>query len=211
MSGNVDVTPGVEQWMALSDALLAGLVHAMNNRVTALSVCAELAALGDEEMLSGGVLTGEVNRLQRTSALIGLLPARAQLPEALELRPVLDDAIALHAHHPRMRSIECTLNAHDAMQPLRAPRWALLRLLLILVDAAKESVAESASRTTVQLHSDEYSARVRFTARGDGGPYGAAMAALCGATLMRDGSELVLTFPSLLVLRQRERHVSAGG
>ena len=38
---------------------------------------------------------------------------------------------------------------------------AMLRLLLILVDAAKESVAESASRTTVQLHSDESSARVR--------------------------------------------------
>src|SRR5690606_33536889 len=111
-----------EQWATLCDALLAGLVHALNNRVTALSVGVELAALGDEEMLSDGMMLGEVSRMQRASALIGLLPSRPGDAEALELGPVLDDALAIHAHHPQLRIIECEVNAEQAMQPVRAPR-----------------------------------------------------------------------------------------
>ena len=36
------------------------------------------------------------------------------------------------------------MDAERAMQPVRAPRWALLRLMLVLVDAAKDAAAESA-------------------------------------------------------------------
>lgn len=193
------------QWAELSDALLAGLVHMLNNRVTALSVCAELASMGDEEMIAGGVLTNEMQRLQRASALIGLMPSRPHQPEALELRPVLDDALALHAHHPRTRLVACDVTVDGAMQPVRAPRWALLRLMLVLVDSAKDAAAESARGTSVRLSSDERSARVHVPTPSDGGPYGAAMAALCGGELARDGDDLVLSLPTLLWLRQRER------
>ena len=192
------------QWAELSDALLAGLVHMLNNRVTALSVCAELAAMGDEEMI-GTVLGTEMQRLQRASALIGLLPSRPHQPEALELRPVLDDAIALHAHHPRTRLVACDVAIEGKMQPVRAPRWALLRLILVLVDAAKDAAAESARSATIRLASDERTASVRITAPHDGGPYGAAMASLCGGALTREGGELVLSLPTLLLLRQLER------
>ena len=65
-----------DDWQSLSDDLLAGLVHGLNNRVTAMSVCAELIALGDSQMASGGMLTAEVERLHRASALIALLSAR---------------------------------------------------------------------------------------------------------------------------------------
>jgi hypothetical protein len=197
------------QWAELSDALLAGLVHMLNNRVTALSVCAELAAMGDEEMIAGGVLTNEMQRLQRASALIGLMPSRPHQPEALELRPVLDDALALHAHHPRTRLVACDVTMDGAMQPVRAPRWALLRLMLVLVDAAKEAAAESSRGASIRLSSDERSARLHVPTPGDGGPYGAAMAALCGGELVRAGDELVLSLPTLLSLRQREREAGA--
>ena len=205
MPADRELSQAAEQWMALSDALLAGLVHTLNNRVTALTVCSELAQLGDEQMISDGMLAGEVGRLQRAAALLSLLPARGTGDlEALELRPVLDDALALHAHHPRMRAAECVVNASDAMQPVRAPRWALLRLLLLLVEAAKESAVAEARTAAVHLTSDERTAVVRVAARGDGGPYGAEMAALCGGALEREGGDLVLTLPSLLLLRQRE-------
>lgn len=197
------------QWAELSDALLAGLVHMLNNRVTALSVCAELATMGDQEMISSGVLTTEVQRLQRASALLGLLPTRPRQPEALELHPVLDDALALHAHHPRTRLVTCDVIVADAMQPLRAPRWALLRLMLVLVDAAKDAAAESARNAALRLSSDEQWARVHALTAHDGGPYGAALAALCGGAFARDGDELVLSLPTLLALRQREREARA--
>jgi hypothetical protein len=197
------------QWAGLSDAVLAGLVHMLNNRVTALSVCAELATLGDQEMITDGVLTNEVIRLQRASALIGLLPMRPHQPEALELRPVLEDALAIHAHHPHTRLVACDVVVEGTMQPVRAPRWALLRLMLVAGDAAKEAAASEARGATFHLASDERSASLRIAAPGDGGPYGAAMAELCGGQLARHADDLVLTFPSLLLLRQREREARA--
>lgn len=196
---------GAVQWASLCDALLAGLVHMLNNRVTALSVCAELAAMGDDQMISDGLLTTEVRRLQAASAMIGLMPPRPHQPEALEIRPVLDDALALHAHHPRTRLVECEVAAEGAMQPVRAPRWALLRLMLVLVDAAKDSAASTSTRASFHLSSDEREVRLRIVTPSDGGAYGAEMTATCGGMLARDGDALVLTLPSLLALRQRER------
>jgi hypothetical protein len=198
--------PGAAEWLVLNDELLAGLVHALNNRVTAISVCAELASMGDEQMLTDGVLKSEVSRLQRVGALIGLLPGRPHGPEALEIAPVLDDAIAIHSYHPRIRAIECLVEREGPIQPVRAPRWAMLRLLLFVVDAARAG-AQDARRdaVTLRLSSDERSVRVRVIARESEGAYVAEMAALCGATLVREGEELVLTLPALPELRRRER------
>lgn len=196
---------GAAEWLALSDDLLAGLVHALNNRVTALSVCAELAGLGDEQMLEEGLLVAEVTRLQRASALVALLPARGH-PEALEVGPVLQDAIAIHAHHPRIRAVECTVEIAGSPQPVRVPRWALLRLLLIMVDAAKGGAHDAKrSATALRLSGDAEAVRVRAATRDAGGVYAAEMAALCGGALTREEKQLVLTLPSLTALRRRER------
>jgi signal transduction histidine kinase len=207
---------GADEWLQLADELLAGMVHSLNNRVTALSVCAELVMLGDEEIAADGVLPDEVSRLQRAIALIGLIPARGGAAEAMELAPVLDDAIALHAHHPRLRDIECvvdrTAGAVGSVQPVRVPRWALLRVLLLMVDAAKTAAA-AARRDRVVLHlsSDDASVTVRTItpADGRGGLYAASMASRCGGTVAREGEEMVLTLPSLPEVRRRERAASA--
>lgn len=197
--------PGAAEWLALSDELLAGLVHALNNRVTALSVCAELAGFGDKQMLTDGVLLSEVARLQRASALVGLLPARG-LAEALEIAPVLDDAITIHSHHPRMRTVVCSADVRGSMEPVRVPRWALLRALLFVVDAAKAGAHASEQGTvTVRLHSVDGVVQVRAPAREIEGAYAAEMTSLCGGALAREGGELVLSLPSLTELRRRER------
>ena len=199
------VTPGASEWLALSDDLLAGLVHALNNRVTALSVCAELAGLGDLEMVKEGVLQSEVARLQRVSVLIGCFPARG-VAEALDIGPVVDDALAIHSHHPRMRRVECTVQAGGGMQPVRAPRWALLRLLLVMVDAAKGGAQEAGRDSmSLQLSSDAECVRLRTDARGSESAYAVELAAVCGGVLLHEPGGLVLTLPSLLEVRRRER------
>jgi nitrogen-specific signal transduction histidine kinase len=196
---------GAEEWLSLSDELLAGLVHGLNNRVTAMRVCAELLTFGDDQMASGGVLAAEVDRLQRVSALIALLPARNPVAEALEIAPVLDDAIALHAQHPRMRAIECVVERSGELQPLRVPRWALLRLLLFVVHAAKGAAGdERREHVTLYLAGDADSVTVRALTRGDGGVYAAAMASCCGGVLTREAEKLALTLPSLGEVRRRE-------
>lgn len=201
---------GASEWLSLSDELLAGLVHALNNRVTALSVFAELIALGDSVMASSGLLATEVARLQRLSALTAMLPARKQAAEALEIDPVLDDAIALHAQHPRIRAIECVVERSGELPPLRAVRWELLRLLLLVVHAAKEA-ADAARRehVTLYLAGDAGSLSLRASASGDGGVHAGALAARCGGLLLQVGDELQLTLPSLQEVRRREQLVRA--
>jgi hypothetical protein len=200
--------PGAPEWSAMADDLLAGLVHALNNRITALSVCVELAGLGDDQMVKDGLLTLEVGRLQRAGALVGLLPARGQA-EALEIRPVVDDALAIHAHHPRMRAVDCTIAVTGSPPPVRVPRWALLRLLLIMTDGAKTAARAIERRTvTIELSGDERQLRVRAPAPGSASAYATAMAGLCGGTLAREGEDTVLTLPGLSEVRLRER---AGG
>jgi hypothetical protein len=205
-------TPGAAEWLVLSDDLLAGLVHSLNNRVTAISVCAELAGLGDEQMLSGGVLVAEVARLQKANALVALLPARGHA-EALEIGPVLQDAVAIHAHHPRMRAVDCAVEIADATPPVRVPRWALLRVLLMIVDAAKGGAQEAPpdTSTIVRVAGDANAVRVHASAREGASVYAAEMAALCGGTLSREDEELVLTLPSLTELRRRERAGRSAG
>jgi hypothetical protein len=205
-------TPGAAEWLALSDDLLAGLVHSLNNRVTAISVCAELAGLGDEQMLGGGMLVAEVSRLQQASALVALLPARGHA-EALEIGPVLHDAVAIHAHHPRMRAVECAVEIADATPPVRVPRWALLRVLLMMVDAAKARAQDAPQGTSaiVRLAGDANAVRVHASPREAAGVYAAEMAAVCGGTLSHEDGELVLTLPSLTELRRREREGRSAG
>jgi C4-dicarboxylate-specific signal transduction histidine kinase len=212
MSGSLPKEPeaGSAEWLSLSDDLLAGLVHALNNRVTALSVFAELVALGDSQIASSGLLATEVGRLQRLSTLIAMLPARNQAAEALEVDPVLDDAIALHAQHPRIRAIECMVERSGELPPLRAARWALLRLLLLVVHAAKEA-AEAArrARVTLYLAGDADSVTLRVLALGGGGAHAAALAGRCGGVLLQVGDELQLTLPSLKEVRRREQATRA--
>jgi hypothetical protein len=198
---------GSAEWLSLSDDLLAGLVHALNNRVTALSVFAELINLGDNQLASAGLLATEVERLQRATALLAMLPARHQAPEALELGPVLDDAIALHAQHPRIRAIECVVERSGELPPVRAARWVLLRLLLLVVHAAKGAAAAvRRERATLYLTGDAESVTLRaFTGDDEGGAYGAALAARCGGMLAWAGEDLALTLPSLTEVRRREK------
>jgi hypothetical protein len=205
-----DPEAGSAEWLALSDDLLAGLVHALNNRVTALSVFAELTTLGDNQMASSGMLATEVARLQRLSTLLAMLPARRQAAEALEIDPVLDDAIALHAQHPRIRAIECVVERKGELPPLRAARWALLRLLLLVVHAAK-GAAETAhgERVTLHLIGDANSLTLRVFALDSAGVHAQALAARCGGALEQVGDDLQLTLPSLAEMRRREQLVRA--
>jgi hypothetical protein len=207
MSISKELETDSAEWLSLSDDLLAGLVHALNNRVTALSVFAELINQGDNQVTSGGVLATEVDQLQRVAALLAMLPARNQAAEALEVGPVLGDACALHAHHPRIRAMECVIERSGELPPVRADRWALLRLLLLVVHAAKgAAMAARRERVTLYLTGGADSLTLRaFSGNEGGGVYASALATRCGGTLRRAGGEIELTLPSLKEVRRREQ------
>ena len=116
-----DDTPAGDDWRTISEDLLKGLVHALNNRVAALSAFVELAKLGDEEEDPLTVLPLEIAQLHQVNTLFGLLPQRSAEPEPLELRAVFDDALRLHEHHPQFRGEPVDLTFEGAPGAVRAP------------------------------------------------------------------------------------------
>jgi len=202
-----DSTQLTEDWRTISEELLQGLVHALNNRVAALSAFVELAKLGDEEGDPLAALPAEIAQLHRVNAMFGLLPERKSEAEALELRDVLDDAIHLHEHHPRLRGEAVAVQFEGVAGAVRAPRWALVRALVILVHAAKratESVPErGGAAIRVLVNDEEISVHVGTDAAP--GVDLVALAERCNGSVTTSGDDLTLTVPSLRALRRRER------
>lgn len=196
-----------DDWSTLSDELLQGLVHALNNRVAALSAFVELARFGDDEADPLVVLPAEITQLHRVNSLFGLLPSRGSDPEALELPLVLDDALRVHEHHPRLRGERCEVVREGTPLPVRAPRWALFRALVILVHAAKRSTHTVQGRggSPLRVLGDSSAVSVRVTTPVAPSPSLLALAHWCGGQCSRDNDELVFTLPSILELRRRER------
>jgi hypothetical protein len=202
-------SPTVEDWRTISEELLQGLVHALNNRVAALSAFVELAKFGDEEGDPLTVLPVEIAQLQQVNGLFGLLPERRSDPEALELRVVLDDAIRLHEHHPRLRGEQVTLTSEGSPGVVRAPRWALVRAMVMLVHLAKQS-GESMGHhgAAVRIRGDDATVGVHVATLATPSADLVAFAERCSGAIVRERGELVLRLPSLRELRRREREGS---
>jgi hypothetical protein len=145
------------------------------------------------------------------NALFGLLPERKSDAEALELRTVLDDAIRLHEHHPRLRGEQVAVSFEGAPGAVRVPRWALLRAMVMLVHAAKRAAESMQARggTPIRVFSDDKEVTVRVGT--DAAPSSdlVALAERCGGTVTTTRGELTLKLPSLRELRRREREAPA--
>jgi hypothetical protein len=199
-------SPSVDDWPTISNDLLQGLIHALNNRVAALSAFLELARLGDAvDPLAE--LPGELTQLQGLSALFALLPERRTQAEALELPAALDDAIQLHEHHPRLRAERCEVRYEGTAIPVRVPRWALVRTLVMLIHAAKRDgeAARGRDATSVVVRADDSTMSVRVNVVADASRDLIAAAELAGGSIAREDQTLVFRLPSLSELRRRER------
>lgn len=199
------------EWAELCEALMRGLVHAFNNRIAAMSASVQLLAMGDED-ISPEVLPAELSQLEQTTAHLRALCAEKRPAEAIEIVPVVLEAIALHAYHPRLRDIRCEMQLTSELVPLRVPRWALSRLLLVLIGQAKHA-SERAGRDSfvLRLAGDDRFLDVRLLADDEESPYARSLAALCGATIERTNGENLLRLPSLLEVRRMERAARDAG
>jgi hypothetical protein len=192
------------QWAPLLEDLLRGLVHSTNNRITSLSALAELASY-DDETLDIELLRKEIIRVHDVSSLVGILVTRSEDAEALEVGSVLDVALNIHSHHPRLRPVPCTVEKADGVLPVRVPRWALLRLALLMIDSAKRAgVASSATSIALRLTGDDRVVRTHCASEKPLGADALRYASLCGGALLHAGGESVLELPSLLEVRRRE-------
>ena len=196
-----------DDWQSLSDDLLQGLIHALNNRVAALSAFVELARLGDEEDDPLIVLPAEISQLHQVNGLFALLPARRSDPEALELSAVMEDALRLHEHHPRLRGERCVVNYDGTPTPVRVPRWALVRALVMLVHTAKRAGDSVQDRggVPITVRSDDATVSVHVGTTSEPSADLVALAERCGGSIVRNDGELELRLPSIIEVRRRER------
>jgi hypothetical protein len=197
----------VDDWATISNDLLLGLVHALNNRVAALSAFVELARLGDARVDPLVELPIEVSHLQAFSGMLTLLAERQTNAEALELSAVLDEAVRLHEHHPRLRAERCDVRYEGTPPPVRAPRGALGRTLVMLVHAAKRSgdSAQGKAAAPIVVRSDQSTVSVHVSASANVSPDLFAAAERAGGEVTRKDDVLVFRLPSLAELRRRER------
>ena len=194
-----------DAWPALLEELLHGLVHSLNNRVTSMSAFVEMSE-SDGDALEVGLLRDEIRRTHDVGVLIALLASRSTTRESLEVRAVLDQAISVHEHHPRLRGIACVVVQQLSVLPVRVPRWALFRAMLLAIEAGKRDVAATGKDTLVlRVWGNEE--QVSVSAMSATAPSGSllALAQLCDAVLTYDNGEVLITFPSLLAVRRSER------
>src|SRR5665213_2355639 len=209
---NVDAVAlaGYDQWDDLSQLLTRGLLHALNNRIAAIRCGIDLSIMGDEDYTPDKFLPKELEQLQAIRHHLQLLVLDDDAPEALELEPLAQLAVALHAHHPRMHATRCVVEKAGEIPPVRLPRPAFLRLLVLLIDDTTVRLGPASPELVpLKISSEESTVAIRFPTPRVPTPYAAAIAAECGARLDRDNDTLVLRVPTLLALRLKE-HASGG-
>ena len=176
---------GVEEWLDLVDHALQGVHHGLNNRIGSLSAVVELYQLGDLPSDGSGFasLAADLTRLTDCNRVLRLLPRDSIVgEEALILDDVLADVLAIHRYLHSARDVAVTIVPTRYVEPVRVERWALVRVLtLLLADAKRLARAryECSSRDRVRRTMGAGRVSRRHTARR--GNAGISARTLCGA------------------------------
>lgn len=201
-----------EAWLAAADGLVAGVHHAINNRLGTLSALAQLAAMGGSPGAQAlAALREETERMGSTLRLLALLPRRpAEEPIPLQLGEVLPEALALVAQHREVRDVEFAVETAPDLLPVLCPETALVHALLVLLVGAGVAAREGgAARVDVRCSGDEHRVTLEVEPEGDavGGPLGgaglAALFAAAGAETEATETGIIARLPTLLAGRRQ--------
>ncbi|HEY4219255.1 MAG TPA: hypothetical protein VGM67_19060 [Gemmatimonadaceae bacterium] len=208
---------GVEAWLSLVDEVLQGLHHALNNRIGSLSALVELYQLGDLPPDGSGFesLAADLTRLTECNRIVRLLP-RDAVPgeEPLILDDVLADVFAIHRFLHDTRDLQVTIVPTRYVEPIRVQRWALVRVLTLLLNDAKRLAKQMGSVVRAVTESDEHWVRVEFRVgstpidavpESEGGRYAELLAQTFGGTVGRKPGVAEVRLPTLKARRAAAR------
>jgi hypothetical protein len=185
-------------WLAEQSALLRGLAHALSNRVgTIIAVTGMLSADAPASGRVVGVLHDEGARLDELLGSMRVLGGEAEDagPELLLVSDVVHPAVALHAHHPDVRDIECVVVETPLGVPARASHRGVTRAMLVLLTAAKRGASEGGVRLTWSETAHAVIVAIDGAGAGDDATAAQATALLGGFGVVQaasDGYRLVL-------------------
>jgi hypothetical protein len=210
---------GIEEWLELVDQALQGLHHALNNRIGSLSALVELFQMGDLPPDGSGFesLAADLARLEDCNRMVRLLPRDGFVgEEPLILDDVLADVFAIHRFLHDVRDLQVTIVPTRYVEPVRVERWALVRVLTLLLADAKRLAKDSSAIVRAVTESDEQWVRVEFRvgsplvagapqAGRDGGRYAELVAETFGGTVSRKPGIAELRMPTLKARRAAGR------
>lgn len=134
-----------DQWLRVSEKVLKGLNHKLTNRVAALEAVVTIfdpAEGPDPELVNA--LAAEVRHLHALLRLFRLMPAEPFAePEACRLQDVMPQVVQLHCHHADLKEIPFELVEDPDANPILVRQSALLRCLLVVLEAAAGNALRS--------------------------------------------------------------------
>jgi len=208
---------GVEEWLDLVDHALQGLHHALNNRIGSLSAVVELYQLGDMPPDASGFenIATDLTRLTDANRVLRLLPRDSIVgEEALILDDVLADVLAIHRYLHDARDLQVSVVPTRFVEPVRVERWALVRVLTLLLADAKRLAKAHDTTVRVVTESDEQWVRVEFrvgaplvepTPASTRGRYAEGLAMSFGGQVARRAGVAELRLPTLKARRAADR------
>jgi hypothetical protein len=201
----------------LVDHALQGVHHGLNNRIGSLSAVVELYQLGDLPPDGSGFesLAADLTRLTDCNRVLRLLPRDSIVgEEALILDDVLADVLAIHRYLHNVRDVAVTIVPTRYVEPVRVERWALVRVLTLLLADAKRLAKVHATSVRVVTESDEQWVRIEFrvgtplleaTPESAGAHYAELVAMWFGGRVARRAGVVELRLPTLKARRAADR------
>jgi hypothetical protein len=207
---------GAEEWLELVEEALQGLHHALNNRIGSLSALVELHQLGEMPSDGSGFarLGAELPRLEECNRLVRLVPRDGALgEEPLILDDVVADVFVIHRFLHDVRDLQVMIVPNRFVEPVRAERWALVRVLALLLNDAKRLAKRLNAGVRAVTESDEQWVRVEFRVGSpavaetpvERGQYADRLAATFGGTVNRRAGIVELRLPTLKARRAADR------
>jgi hypothetical protein len=197
--------PALREWQALTERVLRGVAHSINNRAAAIAAVRELSR--DPEAngaTTASILGTEFESLQEVVTVLRAIGTPLRRVEAFIPSDAAREAQLVLTFHAEERDKGATFDA-DAAPPTRGPRWLFVRALIVLGADASARAPEGGPRPMVTLTGEDD----WLVARVEGAVSGAELSA-CGTALAvaLDGEPLhdALGFrvPTLAALRRRE-------
>jgi len=208
---------GLEEWVEMVDQALQGLHHVLDNRIGSISALVERHQLGDLPVDGAGFanLATELARLEDCNRMVRLLPQDAIAgEEALTLDDVFADVLAIHRYLHNASDLQVTIVPSRSVEPVRVERWALVRVLALLLADAKRLAKQSGATVRATTESDDSWVRVEFqvgqptveeTPGPSRGPYAALLAETFGGKVERHAGIAELRLPTLKSRRETRR------
>lgn len=207
--------PSFAGWSDIADSLVGGIAHALSNRVATLSALGELMRMDGDVSEGATMLRQEAGRFEAIVQSLRLLGNEAGVSaEAVELRELLDQALALHKFHRDLRDVEIAVESDERVPPVRIERRRAIHGLVMLLAVAATAAVERQQTVRVRLAGDESAVRLTL-AVSDGEDVGTASSRLVNdaralletsdGTVTIENGAIVLGLPALGALREKER------